>query len=165
MSLKTLSIMVFCSTMKYLLMQVVSTLIVPRGEWFARIKCSGSALQLAKRIRSELMCCWLRWAIQLAKDQGIEKPLFRTDSAVVVECLKQNCYRASIELIMQDCRQLLLGFSSFHVMFVKRTENGNAHQLVGLAQSLGNKQWLNHEQIHSLSLLCNWPMAYTVFSI
>lgn len=102
----------------------------------------------------------LRWTIQIAKEKGLEKPLFKTDAAVVVDCLFQKCFRAAIDLIIQDCRILLLEFVSSHVMFVRRAEIGNAHQLlVGIANSIGNHQWLSHEQLCSLTRHCNWPLA------
>lgn len=78
---------------------------------------------------------------------------------MVVECLNHKCFRDDIDLILQDCRHFLLDFVLYHVMFVKRAENRNAHQLVGLAHSLGNQQWLSNETLCSLTRLCNWPMA------
>lgn len=88
----------------------------------------------------------------MAIELRFENPTFRTDDATVVDFLDQKCYRASIDLIIQDCKMLLLNFVSTHVVNVRRTGNGYARQLVGLAQAQGDHQWSSNEQLRSLSL-------------
>lgn len=64
----------------------------------------------------------LRWAILTAKERNVQRPCFRTDAAVIMDCIHQKTTRSSIELIIQDCRHLLLDFDSPIVTHIKRIE-------------------------------------------
>jgi hypothetical protein len=63
------------------------------------------------------------------------------DAEVVVKCINSKVYVATIDRIVQDCRELLLAFQSSNVMFVKRNLNVVAHSLVNLSKLAGCRTW------------------------
>lgn len=84
----------------------------------------------------------MRWAIQVALDQGITSISINLDALNVVNCLNNKSKFAAIELVVQDCHELMKGFSNVDVQFVRRELNAEAHALASLARNVGSKSWL-----------------------
>jgi ribonuclease HI len=81
----------------------------------------------------------VRWAIQVVSEQGINFVSILSYAANVVNCVNKRSSFASINLIAQDCKDLLDRFDSASIMFVSRSQNGHAHNLASLAKIVGNR--------------------------
>ncbi|XP_045822165.1 uncharacterized protein LOC123915058 [Trifolium pratense] len=84
----------------------------------------------------------VRWALQVATDQGVNSVSIYSDAANVVNCINKRSNFAAINLIAQDCRNLMAGLGNVSVMFISRTQNCDAHNLVSLAKVVGSRTWL-----------------------
>jgi exonuclease III/ribonuclease HI len=101
----------------------------------------------------------VRWAIQVALEQGITSISINLDALNVVNCLNNKSKFAAIELVVQDCKELMKGFSNVVVQFVSRELNVEAHTLASLARNVGSKSWLGlvpPDLFHSVNAV---PMA------
>lgn len=83
----------------------------------------------------------MRWAIQVASEQGITSASFFSDASNVVNAVNGRTTFAAINLIVQDCRDLMSTMLDVSVMFVSRNHNGDAHNLASLAKIVGNRTW------------------------
>jgi hypothetical protein len=50
----------------------------------------------------------IRWCLQLAKDQNLKETIIESDALVVVECIRGSNSIASIELVVIDCKLLII---------------------------------------------------------
>jgi hypothetical protein len=48
----------------------------------------------------------------------------------------------NLELIAQDCRELLCNFSNVSIKFISRVLNVDAHNVTSLAKFVGSRSWL-----------------------
>ncbi|GAU37237.1 hypothetical protein TSUD_375390 [Trifolium subterraneum] len=83
----------------------------------------------------------VRWALQLVIDQGINSVSIHSDAANVVNCINRKSSFAAINLIAEDCRNLMTCLANVCVLFVSRTQNSDAHNLASLARIMGNRTW------------------------
>ncbi|CAJ2671609.1 unnamed protein product [Trifolium pratense] len=74
----------------------------------------------------------IRRAIQLARDLGLNYVSIFSDAATVAKI-------AAIDIVVQDCRALISSLLNVSVMFVRREQNGDAHNLASLAKVVGNR--------------------------
>jgi ribonuclease HI len=72
----------------------------------------------------------IRWALQAAIDQGLSSVSISSDAENVVHCITKRATFASIEIIAQDCRELMNNLVNVSVSFVRREQNSEAHNLV-----------------------------------
>jgi ribonuclease HI len=84
----------------------------------------------------------VRWALQVAIEQGISSVSIYSDAANVVNCINKRSNFATINLIAQDCRNLMDGMENVSVMFISRSQNLDAHNLASLAKVVCSKTWL-----------------------
>jgi hypothetical protein len=56
----------------------------------------------------------------------------------VVNCITKRGTFASIDIIAQDCRELMSGLTNVSVLFVRR----EAHNLASLAKYVANRSWM-----------------------
>jgi hypothetical protein len=84
----------------------------------------------------------VQWALQLALDQGINSVSIHSDAANMVNCINRKSSFAAINLIAEDCRNLMNCLTSVCVVFVSRSQNYVAHNLASLARIMGNRTWL-----------------------
>ncbi|GAU21787.1 hypothetical protein TSUD_329120, partial [Trifolium subterraneum] len=83
----------------------------------------------------------VRWALQLVVDQGINSVSIHSDAANVVNCINRKSSFAAINLIAEDCRNLMTCLANVCDLFVSRTQNSDAHNLASLARIMGNRTW------------------------
>ncbi|GAU38301.1 hypothetical protein TSUD_157860 [Trifolium subterraneum] len=84
----------------------------------------------------------VRWALQLSLDQHLDNFIILSDAANVVNCIAKRISLASIDLIAQDCRDLLCNFSNVSIKFVGRALNIDAHNVASLAKCVGSRTWV-----------------------
>ncbi|CAJ2654058.1 unnamed protein product [Trifolium pratense] len=84
----------------------------------------------------------VRWVLQVATDQGINSISIYSDATHVVNCINKRSNFAAINLIAQECRNLMAGLTNASVMFVSRTQNCDAHNLASLAKVVGSRTWV-----------------------
>ena len=84
----------------------------------------------------------MRWALQVALDQGFTSVSIKSDALNVVNCLNKKSNIAAIELVMQDCNDLMQGLPTVVVQLVRREHNVEAHNLASLARIVGCSSWL-----------------------
>jgi ribonuclease HI len=84
----------------------------------------------------------VRWAIQLVREQGLQSAFIYSDAANVVDCIYNKVKIAAIEMVTQDCRDLLSSLPNVSVLFVRREQNVDAHNLASLARLVGNRTWV-----------------------
>ncbi|XP_045830934.1 uncharacterized protein LOC123922244 [Trifolium pratense] len=84
----------------------------------------------------------VRWVLQVATDQGINSVSIYSDTAHVVNFINKRSNFAAINLIAQECRNLMAGLTNASVMFVSRTQNCDAHNLASLAKVVGSRTWI-----------------------
>jgi len=84
----------------------------------------------------------MRWAIQVAIDQGFSSVTIHYDAANVVNCLNNKSKFAAIEVVVQDRKELMKRMSNVLVQFVRREHNVEAHNLASLARIVGSRSWL-----------------------
>lgn len=66
------------------------------------------------------------------------------DAEVIVKCMQGAVNLADIENIILDCNDILSNLCNCGVMFIKRSKNGVAHSLVGLAKQFGSCFWVGY---------------------
>lgn len=86
----------------------------------------------------------LRWCLQWVKTQNLQNVVIEMDAANVVNCImgKLNC--VEIDFIIVDCLDILVSLLNVSVVAVKRCKNKAAHALVGVARSVGTKEWIGN---------------------
>jgi hypothetical protein len=96
----------------------------------------------------------VRWDLQLVVDQGINSFSIHRDAANVVNCINRKSSFAAINLIAEDCRNLMNSLVNVVVMFISRTQNSDAHTMATLARIMGNRTWsrvVPHSTVFSVS--------------
>ncbi|CAJ2669717.1 unnamed protein product [Trifolium pratense] len=81
-------------------------------------------------------------AIQLARDLGLNYVSIFSDAATVVDYINKKAKIAAIDMVVQDCRALISSLLNVSVMFVRRDQIGDAHNLASLAKVVGNRTWI-----------------------
>ncbi|XP_058757305.1 uncharacterized protein LOC131630541 [Vicia villosa] len=84
----------------------------------------------------------IRWSLGIAADLKFERIILQSDALGVVDCINGHRSIAVIDHITEDCRILLNSFSFSSVMFIPRSSNVDAHNLVVLSKRLGSRTWL-----------------------
>jgi ribonuclease HI len=84
----------------------------------------------------------VRWAIQVAIEQGFSSVTIHSDAANVVNCVNRKASLAAINFIAQDCRELMKSLLNVCVKFISRNQNCDAHNLATLAKNVGDRTWL-----------------------
>ncbi|RHN71717.1 putative ribonuclease H-like domain, reverse transcriptase zinc-binding domain-containing protein [Medicago truncatula] len=84
----------------------------------------------------------VRWAVQVAIEQGINSVAIHSDAANVVNCINGKASFATINMVAQDCSVLLSSLSNACILFISRDQNSDAHNLASLAKVVGNRTWL-----------------------
>jgi hypothetical protein len=71
----------------------------------------------------------LRDAVVLARNQHYDRVIAETNSAELVRLWSERGnHRAVIAPIIEEINELSLGFSSFELVFIRRTANKAAHE-------------------------------------
>lgn len=96
---------------------------------------------------AEALALWwcLRWILTANQDGQF---LIETDIEVALKCIQGMIRMAEIENIILDCIDILSTLSNCTVAFIKRTMNGAAISLVGVAK-----------QFDGLILTHGWDMS------
>lgn len=85
----------------------------------------------------------VRRGLTLAKNLKMEdRFVVQTDALVVVDCTNAIKDYAVIELVASDCRGLLGSFNLSCVVFINRSCNVDAHNLVKLSKLYGSRTWI-----------------------
>jgi ribonuclease HI len=84
----------------------------------------------------------VRWAIHLVREQGLHSVSIYSDAANVVDCIYNKVKIAAIEIVAQDCRELLFSLTNVNVLFIRREQNVDAHNLASMARLVGNRTWV-----------------------
>ncbi|XP_058787163.1 uncharacterized protein LOC131661587 [Vicia villosa] len=95
----------------------------------------------------------IRWCIQLAVELKLDKVVFQSDAQVVVDCINSIISIAVLEPLAAECRSLLSGVTFGSVIFIPRSCNSEAHNIVSLGKLYGSRTWL-----------CNPPVIDSVVS-
>ncbi|XP_058784919.1 putative disease resistance RPP13-like protein 1 [Vicia villosa] len=69
----------------------------------------------------------IRWSLQLAKELKLNCLIIQSDALTAVDCINGIVEDAVLEPIAADCRFFLSSFSCASVMFIRRTDNVDAH--------------------------------------
>ncbi|XP_058776202.1 uncharacterized protein LOC131650515 [Vicia villosa] len=85
----------------------------------------------------------IRWSLQLAKELELNRLIIQSDAPTAVDCINGVAKDAVLEPIAADCRFLLNSFSCTSVMYIRRNENVDAHNVARLGKLLGSRTWLN----------------------
>ncbi|GAU33864.1 hypothetical protein TSUD_66510 [Trifolium subterraneum] len=104
---------------------------------FSACKCDDIAVD---PIMAEAL--GVRWAIQFVREQGLQSVCIFSDAANVVDCICNKVKFDAIEMVAQDCRELLSSLPNVSVVFVRRDQNIDAHNLASLARLVGNRTWV-----------------------
>ncbi|XP_058723214.1 uncharacterized protein LOC131595014 [Vicia villosa] len=81
------------------------------------------------------------WALQLAKDFKLTNVVFQSDAMVLVDCINGQDYLAALDPLICDCKTLLCSFNSATIMYVNRSLNTDAHQMVRIGKIAGSRTW------------------------
>jgi len=57
-------------------------------------------------------------------------------------CINGKSSFATINMVAQDCRELMPNILNVCILFVNRNQNSNAHNLASLAKVVGNRTWV-----------------------
>ncbi|XP_024626573.1 uncharacterized protein [Medicago truncatula] len=114
----------------------------------------------------------VRWALQALTEHGINSVTIHSDAANVVNCINGKSSFASINMVAQDCRDLMSSLSDVCIMFISRGQNSDAHNLAALAKIVGTSTWLGAAPASSLfpvyvpqnSVSCNPLSCIPAFS-
>ncbi|CAJ2652968.1 unnamed protein product [Trifolium pratense] len=104
---------------------------------FSACKCDDIAVD---PIMAEAL--GVRWAIQFVREQGLHSVCIFSDAENVVNCIAKKVKIDAIEMVAQDCRELLSSLPNVSVLFVRRDQNIDAHNLASLARLVGNRTWV-----------------------
>jgi len=85
----------------------------------------------------------------VALDQGFTFVSTNSDALNVVNCLNNKSKFAAIEIVVQDCNELMKGMYNVVGQFVRKEHNAEADNLASLARIVGCRSWLG---IASLAL-------------
>ncbi|GAU29911.1 hypothetical protein TSUD_148190 [Trifolium subterraneum] len=95
----------------------------------------------------------IRWAIRTAIDLNYNQVTIVSDALTIVKDIEGKTCPAKVELIVQDCISLCSNFMHVAVVYVKRTLNTEAHNLVQLSKHVGCRTW--SMIIPNLAIVCN----------
>ncbi|GAU47092.1 hypothetical protein TSUD_369250 [Trifolium subterraneum] len=95
----------------------------------------------------------IRWAIQTAIDLNYNQVTIVSDALTIVKGIEGKTCPAEVALIVQDCISLCSNFMHVAVVYVKRTLNTEAHNLVQLSKHVGCRTWSGI--IPNLAVVCN----------
>jgi len=84
----------------------------------------------------------IRWYFMWAVEQNFPNLTVETDAETVVLCFRGRNRVAAIDFLIQDCRDIMPRMSNCNIVFVKRSCNLVAHNLVVLAKSIGCRVWV-----------------------
>ncbi|MCI32683.1 hypothetical protein A2U01_0053897 [Trifolium medium] len=84
----------------------------------------------------------LRWGLSLAIDLHMDRIVVQSDYLNAVDCINLVSNFAVIDHIDADCRFLLDKFCFSSVMFISRSCNLEAHNLVGIVKVVGSRTWI-----------------------
>lgn len=76
------------------------------------------------------------------------------DFEVTVKCIQGLIRMAEIENIILECIDILSTLSNCPVAFIKKTMNGAAHSLVGVAKQFDSNSWAGYVPELAASALC-----------
>lgn len=99
----------------------------------------------------------VRWAVQVVIEQGINYVAIHSDAANVVNCINRKSSFATINMVVQDCRELMSSLSNVSILFISRDQNFDAHSLASLAKVVGNRTWIG--------VLSNSSFSFSVMHI
>ncbi|XP_058759858.1 uncharacterized protein LOC131633155 [Vicia villosa] len=88
---------------------------------------------------AELMS--ITWAIQIALEHKLDNIIFQSDALSVVDCINGTSYSANLELLVNDCKELLRNFQNAVVVYLNRNCNRDAHHMVHVGFNVGSKCW------------------------
>lgn len=100
----------------------------------------------------------IRWGLQLAKEQQLNKVIIESDAAGVVNCINDKCCMATIDPFIQDCKLLLQHFQNSVICHIRRQANVAAHGMVKEAKILGSRTWLGNAPSQIQSFICTDAM-------
>lgn len=78
-------------------------------------------------------------SLHLAKDLKLQCIFIQSDALNVVGCIDGTKSDAALEPIAVDCRLLLSSFNFSSVMFISKSLNVDAQNLVSLGKTFGSK--------------------------
>ncbi|XP_058763625.1 uncharacterized protein LOC131637081 [Vicia villosa] len=81
----------------------------------------------------------IHWSLSLAGQFKLRSIMVHSDAKVVVDCINSLVDVPALEPIANDCRILLRKFDVGSILFISRTLNMDAHNLVGLGHMYGSK--------------------------
>lgn len=99
----------------------------------------------------------VRWAVQVVIEQGINSVAIHSDAANVVNCINRKSSFATINMVVQDYRELMSSLSNVCILFISRDQNFDAHSLASLAKVVGNRTWIG--------VLSNSSFSFSVMHI
>ncbi|XP_058774363.1 uncharacterized protein LOC131648640 [Vicia villosa] len=97
------------------------------------------AMEVDPTMAEALALCW---ALKTVVDLKITKAVFHSDAMSVVDCINRISFDAVLEPIIVDCLELLESFSAAVCLYISRTCNMDAHNLVGIGHKMGSRTWL-----------------------
>lgn len=80
-------------------------------------------------------------AMHTSIDLNLENVIFQLDSLSVVDYINDISYSTTLELLVNECRQLLGNFKNAVVVFLSRNCNGNAHHMAHVGFRFGTQSW------------------------
>jgi len=69
---------------------------------------------------------------------------------------------ATIEMVAQDCRELMSSMENVCVLWIDRNQNSDAHNLASLAKIVGNQTWLGVMTINYSIFLVSFSSRFRV---
>ncbi|XP_058776112.1 uncharacterized protein LOC131650418 [Vicia villosa] len=84
----------------------------------------------------------IRWALSLMQAIHLDNAVLQSDALNVIDSIYGLNYIADLDPIVADCKHLITCFRNVSVSFIGRRGNVDAHHMVGVGRTLGNKTWL-----------------------
>lgn len=81
------------------------------------------------------------WAMQLTLEHNLDNIVFQSNALTMVDCINDVSFSAALDLLMNDCWQLLKGFKNVVVVFFSRSFNIDAHHIVQVDNRFGSNSW------------------------
>ncbi|XP_058778794.1 uncharacterized protein LOC131652829 [Vicia villosa] len=113
------------------------------------VKVEGMRVSLSACRREQLLvnptvaeAMAIRWALSLMQSIHLDNAVLQSDALSVIDSIWGLSYIADLEPIVADCKHLLACFRNVTVSFVGRSGNVDAHHMVGVGRTLGNKTWI-----------------------
>jgi hypothetical protein len=101
----------------------------------------------------------VRWCLQLARDQGLQRVKIQTDALVVADCISGKTTNANLTPIIYDCTELISTCSLVSVCYISRQNNVEAHKLVCIPKLVGSRTWMGHIPDYFDALLLCDPIS------